>query len=216
MLMRGAGRMLITGAGVATATNEQVQAGDRHRSWSHRPLWPYPNGRAGRRAHRIPPGRSPGPRGVRIARAKCSLGRNADVIESGLRGIALMRSISGVTCRIRRPRPLARTKHAREVGFAKNRRPPADRRIAMLLFLIHEGPRHMRGRPPSLIQNNSGLPERLARPSMAGLCREPSPLPNGSPLDVMTIGIEVMARLAASGASVPAATMTSTPAPWQS
>ena len=29
MLMRGAGRMLITGAGAATATNDQIQAGDQ-------------------------------------------------------------------------------------------------------------------------------------------------------------------------------------------
>ena len=37
-----------------------------------------------------------------------------------------------------------------------------------------------------------------------------SPLPNGSPDDVMTIGIVLVARLAASGPSVPLATITST------
>jgi hypothetical protein len=37
-----------------------------------------------------------------------------------------------------------------------------------------------------------------------------SPLPNGSPDDAMTIGIVLVARLAASGPSVPLATITST------
>src|SRR6266487_3030451 len=76
---------------------------------------------AGRGAHRIPPGRSPSPRGVRAresempARTECGCHRRRAAVAS-----ALMRSISCVTCR------------SKCVGWRKEVGPEGDEQIAVV------------------------------------------------------------------------------------
>src|SRR5262249_26062658 len=80
-------------------------------------------------------------------------------------------------------------------------------------------PEHSHAREPgrSSVSNSSRLPPRSGAIRLIPVTLPPgrarlatSPLPNGSPAAVMTIGIVVVARLAANGARVPSPTMTST------